>query len=187
MFGWMKRRAQMAHTKSSTEDFNRLLTIMRAQTDAELGSLRAFATVVRLGLLRGRTPLLSEAQLVGSDAEREQAFLGSEINEMIEVFQKRGGAGPFCLAAGAMVWLFTQRALVNLEVRGLGREMWSILTHAEADLETQIVAHEILIEGGWDISYDVFEAECMFVPEYLMPLNRCGGRDDRSRLARASG
>jgi hypothetical protein len=43
MFSWMKRKVQVAAAESATTDFDRMLTVLRAETNDELGTVLGFA------------------------------------------------------------------------------------------------------------------------------------------------
>src|SRR5688572_7736744 len=118
---WLQNRINRWSLESQTEEFQRFNLSLKGQSRAELGFLVAMATVVRLDLQSRGVPL-DRAIGVGMPLSLEhQASMPVMLNRLIKEFQSSDNMAQ---AAGAMVWLFTTRALLTPELRFMGRQMW---------------------------------------------------------------
>lgn len=111
----MKRKAQLAIVKSSTEDIERFISILKGTDARQMCLVVAMATQYRNALAKEGVDLLQPMK-----AEEKDMMITLKIGQFIKAAQKRDPAH----ATGWMVWLHTLRAADILEIRYQGRLMW---------------------------------------------------------------
>jgi hypothetical protein len=156
MFGWLKRRIQMAVVNSFDQDIDRFISGLKGAGDSEVGAIVACATHWRnvleaqFGWDLDHPDLVVAAQDIGA---------AMKLNRMIREVQQSEPA----MAVGLMVWLHSVRASQTPEIRLRGREMW-------AELERGIPhaydgAEGFRIVGGMNLNIEGVER----IPENLAP------------------
>lgn len=164
MFGWIKKKGLEAVTKAHRADIEKYITILKGMSGDEIGFLVAGSTVFRVINSNGILP----AQALDLSARREEIsdFVPIALNREIQRFQKEN---RFNDAAMVMPWLHSVRALNDLELRLLGREMWAEMARgfpfAEEGLDQLREMVRLRLPEG-------LEAQLLFVPVGLEPNHR---------------
>jgi hypothetical protein len=122
VFGWLKRRAELASLRAATEDMERFLAGLQGGTSEEMGGVVATATLIRL-YLREEGILPDELLGIGLHPTPDQEIaVIVKLPRYIQLLQQKDQLAD---AAGVMVWLHTVRAIVLYpELRNKGREIW---------------------------------------------------------------
>jgi hypothetical protein len=118
VFGWLKRKAQLAVISAAEKDIDRFLASLRGADLDQLGMIVAVATHWRNAFKRDGIGLLDPYE-----AERKNPALLMILNRFLKDVQKDNPT----FAVGIMVWLHTVRAATIPEIRYKGRMMWGEL------------------------------------------------------------
>jgi hypothetical protein len=122
MFGWLKRRIQLASLQAATEDIDRIIASLQGMTASEVGMLVALATFIRVNLKSEGIDLqvlLSGDSPPKSDAEHTAIL---QLHRLIRTFQSQGQMSD---AAALMLWQHSLRiATLYPELRNKGRVLW---------------------------------------------------------------
>lgn len=126
MFGWLKRKAQIAATSAMRADVDRFILALRGADPHEVGGVLActYHWMHKLNELYGwdlRQPYVVDSQ---------DPAVAIKINRLLREVQQRQQV----LAPGLMVWLHTVRATQTPELRVTGREMWTLLLRGSPHL-----------------------------------------------------
>lgn len=166
MFGFFKRKIQMAAVKAATEDLSRFKAGLVGMTKEELGQLVALAHLMGSKLAReGVLPqldddFLANCDLMGQESIDKEPMLA--MGNIIRIYQKENMNQS---ALGIMVWLHSLRAVVYPEIRQLGREMWVELARGFPYASEQLAN---LLEH--EKNYDESLGENLdYVPPELLP------------------
>jgi hypothetical protein len=164
LFGWIKKKGLEAVTKAHRADLEKYITILKGMSGEEIGFLVAGSTIFRVINSSGVLP----AQALDLSARREEVsdFVPIALNREIQRFQKEK---RYQDAAMIMPWLHSVRALNDLELRLLGREMWAEMArgfqYAEEGLDQLKEMVRLRLPEG-------LEAQLFFVPVGLEPNHR---------------
>jgi hypothetical protein len=144
MFGWLKRRAQLAVISSFETDIDRFILGLRGASSSELGCIVALTSHWRNALAATFGWNLDHPDLVSV----QDMGAAMKVNRMIRDVQQRE---PF-YAPGLMVWLHSIRASQTPEIRLRGREMWSVLAGGipfaeQAAEDLQVMGVHLFIDG----------------------------------------
>jgi hypothetical protein len=120
MFGWLKRRVQIAVVNSFEKDIDRFIRGLKGAGPQEVGAILACAAHWRNVLEAEFGWDLDHPDLVASMQDIGAAM---KLNRMIREVQQKEPA----MAVGLMVWLHSIRASQTPEIRMQGREMWDQL------------------------------------------------------------
>jgi hypothetical protein len=119
MFGWLKRKTELAGIKGATEDIDRFILSLRGMSDYEVAMAVAIATHWRNAFQRDDDINLLEPW----DVECRSPDFRWKLNRLLVEVQRTRKP----MAVGLMIWLHTLRAAGMPELRLKGRQMWSEL------------------------------------------------------------
>ncbi len=138
---WIKKKIYLAGYKSGLDDIERFILALRGNSDEEMGTLLAWANLVRLDLID--TGYLSVDILNFEVSESEHATAQMYLSKWVLQHQKSDSK---VYAAGGMVWLHSLRARGYSELRIKGREMWSELYRGFTHVREALFTIEIITE-----------------------------------------
>ena len=121
VFGWLRKKVKNAAVDSQRDDLTRFVESLRGQSSSELAALILVATVVRLTVDSRTLPI---ALLEGLSNNPDDLLSPVLLTRLIKDLQRQGSLPQ---AAGAMIWLHSARAILQPELRLLGRQMWAEL------------------------------------------------------------
>lgn len=166
MFGWAKKKLEVASANAMREDMSRFIAGLRGADNWEIASMLVVANALRLNLIKmGKIPEAALDFSISRDDETQMkcdlcsVALASAVNQ----FQKMGQPSD---AFGAMVWLHSVRALNTPEIRSLGREMWGELIRGFPFVDEPLEEMKRLV--GNRLAEDL-QYELMFIPRGLEP------------------
>lgn len=164
MFGWIKRKVEIASINAATNDIDRFIKGLQGSASDEIAAGVAMATMLRLGLESiGKLPRFTIDLSLPRDqyqADMTQLYLSQAVKE----FQKMGQPTD---AYAAMVWLHSVRALNIPEVRYLGRAMWGQLQRGFGDAADATI--DICTMIGRAVPANIHD-EVRFIPVGLEPI-----------------
>lgn len=143
MFGWFKKK-----TTSDGGALASWLDMLRAVDGSELGLPVAFAAHFRNKYLLTGRDFNKPHELVHRDPEF--------ILRLIDEIQRMQASGLQYMAPGLMVWVHTIRAARDLELRMLGRQMWSELARGFPYAER--AAQDVWPVAGFKPDIDGFDS-----------------------------
>ena len=156
VFGWIKRKIQIASVRAASDDIDRFLLGLRGASDRELGLSVALAAHARHILERNFNWDLSPPDVVTMRTPAATLF----VNRLIGNSQKNNNGA---MAAGLMVWLHSLRSSDIPEIRLQARQMWGELARGFPYAEE--AATDSLEFAGLQLQISGFDQ----IPEYLRP------------------
>lgn len=120
MLGWLHRKAVKAATAKQAAELEEFLSLMREMNSDEIAAVVLMATQTRL-LLETKGYNLLEP----TEAFRFDTNIAITLTKVVQGQQAQGDKAA---AAATMVWLFTVRTAIDLEIRSLGRQLWRELS-----------------------------------------------------------
>ncbi len=153
MLKWLERKVQNKAIAEARTDIERFVSSLKGLPNDAIGSLVAFAAVMKINLTQqGALPLgILESETYHRTGKAPKAAM--HLRKLIAGFQKDGQQQ---IAAAMMVWLHSLRAIFIPEITYIGQEMWSELRrgfpYAEESLENlQIVMGITVPDGAQDV------------------------------------
>lgn len=116
---WLAHRLNKWASDKQHEELTSFIANLRAMDGAEIGYVLAVATHIRRGM-EGDGHNVMDPIVYTSQNPTFVLFLSRMIIEA-----QKQGRNPE--AAALMIWLHTMRAGIRIELRSLGRELWSQL------------------------------------------------------------
>ena len=148
MLRWIGNKILEKSIEVQKKEIARFIDNIKAMDGSEVGSILATATHIRNQLIDQYDWDLQDPILLCFTKPN----IAIEINQLIKAFQENDDTVS---AAGMMVWLFTVRAAMSPDIRGLGRELWGQLERGFDHVEEARI--QILSLGGKIIDIDGYE------------------------------